>query len=230
MMKNIFNKFFSSKTATEPPIASFSVQQQKIYLFESNQPELEKVIESPDFQGKAPGYVYFVQEYMNGSFKIGKTKNLQKRMNVFGVKLPFENKLIFLIKTGNHHQTEAAFHKHFTDKRLEGEWFALNKDDLAWVKAGKYTEEINQTIFPAEEKKNTSNKTESENKEDKLLTPKQVEFAKTLLTKLENEYELVIDLSALTQKDLNRLSVYFRFKNKGALTNLVSEGVLKEKS
>lgn len=229
MVKNIFTKLFSKKTASEPAITPPAMQQHKIYLFESNQYELEKIIESPDLQGKAPGYVYFVQEYMNGSFKIGKTKNLEKRMNIFGVKLPFENKLIFLIKTGNHHQTEAAFHKHFADKRLEGEWFALNKDDLSWIKAGKYTEEINQTIFPLEEKKKTAIKTENENKEDKLLTPKQVEFAKTLLTKLENEYELATDLAALTQKDLNRLSGYFRFKNKGALTNLVTAGVLKEK-
>lgn len=228
MVKNMFNKIFSSKTAPEPSIIPPAVQQHKIYLFESNQYELEKIIESPDLQGKAPGYVYFVQEYMNGSFKIGKTKNLEKRMNIFGVKLPFENKLIFIIKTGNHHQTEAVFHKHFSAKRLEGEWFALNKEDLAWIKAGKYTEEINQTILPLEEKK-TAIKTEDENKEDKLLTPKQVEFAKTLLTKLENEYELATDLTTLTQKDLNRLSGYFRFKNKGALTNLVSVGVLKEK-
>ena len=229
MVKNIFNKIFSSKTVSEPTITPPVLQQNKIYLFESNQYELEKIIETPNMEGKAPGFVYFVQEYMNGSFKIGKTKNLEKRMNIFGVKLPFENKLIFLIKTGNHHQTEVAFHKHFSDKRLEGEQFALNKDDLGWIKAGKYTEEINQTIFPVEEKKNTAIKTESQNKEDKPLTPKQVEFAKTLLTKLEDEYELDTELSALTQKDLNRLSGYFRFKNKGALTNLVAAGVLKEK-
>ena len=230
MGKNIFTKLFSGKTVPDTSMTPPTVQQHKIYLFESNQFELEKIIESPDLPGKAPGYVYFVQEYMNGSFKIGKTKNLEKRMNIFGVKLPFENKLIFLIKTGNHHQTEASFHKHFSDKRLEGEWFALNKDDLAWIKAGKYTEDINQTIFfPVEEKKKAASNTENENKEDKLLTPKQVEFAKTLLTKLENEYELATELSALTQKDLNRLSGYFRFKNKGALTNLVAAGVLKEK-
>lgn len=229
MVKNIFKNLFSSKTAPEPSTTPPAVQHHKIYLFESNQYELEKIIESPDIQGKAPGYVYFVQEYMNGSFKIGKTKNLEKRMNIFGVKLPFENKLIFIIKTGNHHQAEAAFHKHFSVKRLEGEWFALNKEDLAWIKAGKYTDDINRTIFALEEKTKTEIKTEDKTKEEKLLTPKQVEFAKTLLTKLENEYELATDLSTLTQKDLNRLSGYFRFKNKGALNNLVTAGVLKEK-
>ncbi|WKA59368.1 GIY-YIG nuclease family protein [Planococcus shenhongbingii] len=227
MIKNLLNKLLSSSTASStantPPVA----QSNKIYLFESNQYELEKVLASPDLPGKAPGYVYFVQEYMNGSFKIGKTKNVEKRMNVFGVKLPFENKLIYLIKTGNHHQTEVAFHRHFADQRLEGEWFSLSKDDIAWIKEGKYTSEINETIQIPEPPKPAP--TINENKEDKLLTAKQIEFAKTLLAKLEDQYELVADYSLLTQKDLNRLSGYFRFKNKGALNNLVAAGVLKEK-
>lgn len=230
MIKNLLNKLLSNSPAPNPPNPSIIVQQQKIYLFESNQHELEQITSSPDLPGKAPGYVYFVQEYMNGSFKIGKTKHIEKRMNVFGVKLPFENKLIYLIKTGNHHQTEAAFHKHFADKRLEGEWFALTKEDLSWIKAGTYTTEIQHTILPVEETpvKEESNK-EAEKKEDKLLTSKQIDFAKTLLAKLEDQYELIVDPALLTQKDLNRLSGYFRFKNKGALINLVAAGVLKEK-
>ncbi|MCP2035476.1 hypothetical protein L1279_002487 [Planomicrobium sp. HSC-17F08] len=230
MIKNLLNKLLAPTPASEPPIPSVIVQQQKIYLFETNQHELEQIIESPDLPGKAPGYVYFVQEYMNGSFKIGKTKHIEKRMNVFGVKLPFENKLIYLIKTGNHHQTEAAFHKHFADKRLEGEWFALTKEDLAWVKAGVYTAEVQQTIRAVEEPPvQEENTKEIEKKEDKLLTSKQIDFAKTLLAKLEDQYELIVDPASLTQKDLDRLSGYFRFKNKGALTNLVAAGVLKEK-
>lgn len=225
MIKNLFNKLLSNSPAAENTLPN--IQSNKIYLFEPNQFELAKVLESPEVPGKAPGYVYFVQEYMNGTFKIGKTKNVEKRMNIFGVKLPFENKLIYLIKTGNHHQTEAAFHKHFADKRLEGEWFALNKENISWIKEGKYTAEINQTIQVIEESKPVPAKVE--NKEDKLLTDKQLEFAKTLLAKIEDQYELATDHSLLTQKDLNRLSGYFRFKNKGALTNLVAAGVLKEK-
>lgn len=223
MIKNLINKLLTKNPVPETTTAPPANHSQRIYLFETNQHELEKIIETPDLPGKAPGYVYFVQEYMNGSFKIGKTKNIQKRMNIFGVKLPFENKLIYLIQTGNHHQTEVAFHKHFSDKRLEGEWFALSKEDLSWIKAGVYTTEINETILPVVKA------AKEVNKEDKPLTPKQLDFAKTLLAKLEDEYELNTAPSSLTQKDLNRLSGYFRFKNKGALTNLVAAGVLKEK-
>lgn len=230
MIKSFLNKFLSTSSAAATPKSepiTHTMGSNKIYLYEANQHELEKVLESPELPGKAPGYVYFVQEYMNGSFKIGKTKNIEKRMNIFGVKLPFENKLIHLIKTGNHHQTEAAFHKHFSEKRLEGEWFALNKEDITWIKNGIYTPEIIETIsMPAIAEPKAK---KSKDTDDNLLTAKQLEFAKTLLAKLDSDYELVAEHAALTQKDLNRLSGYFRFKNKGALNNLVSSGVLKEK-
>ena len=226
MLKAILNKFLPKTPLKATEAITHVAHTQKIYLFESNQKDLEDIINSPTLNGTAPGYVYFVQEYMNGSFKIGKTKHIEKRMNLFGVKLPFENKLIYLIKTSNHHQTEATFHKHFSSKRLEGEWFTLTKEDIAWIKAGKYTPDINQTINP---QINMKKKTPAVNEkiEDKPLTNKQIEFAKSMILKLENEYELVIDHSSLTQTDLKRLSVYFRFKNIGALKNLVESGVLK---
>lgn len=226
MLKNLLNKWLSSpiKEATiDIPPAPAS----KVYLYEPNQASLKQVMESPEIPGEAPGYVYFVQEHMNGSFKIGKTKHVERYMNLFVVKLPFENKLIHLIKSGNHHQTKAAFHKQFKDKRLEGEWFSLTQDDVAWLKAGEYSTAIQQTISAPETAVNSSSVVI--NKDEKPLTPKQAEFAKTLLIKLEDRYELAVDFSQLTHKDLNRLSGYFRFKNQGALNNLVSAGVLKEK-
>ena len=61
-------------SSTKETANEISVRQpQKIFLFESNQEELEAVLNTPFPEGKAPGYVYFVQEYMNGTFKIGKT-------------------------------------------------------------------------------------------------------------------------------------------------------------
>ena len=43
MVKNIFSKLFSSNTAPQPTMAPTAVPHQKIYLFESNQYELEKM-------------------------------------------------------------------------------------------------------------------------------------------------------------------------------------------
>ncbi|KZE69163.1 hypothetical protein AWM68_02535 [Fictibacillus phosphorivorans] len=223
MLKGLLS-FLNKKSNNEPPIQNVLFSPQKIYLYQPDQNEIQKIIDSPFPKGEAPGYVYFVQEHMNGSFKIGKTKHIEKRMNVFGVKLPFKNELIYLIKTGNHHQTEMAFHKHFSHKRLEGEWFELNQDDINWVKEQKYTHGIITSIHSKllEELPGQSNS------EKIYLTPKQIDYAKSMITKL-NRYELVISDAELTKKDLDRLIMYFKFKNKGTLANMVKEGILKEK-
>jgi hypothetical protein len=50
-----------------------------------------------------------------------------------------------------------------------------------------------------------------------------------LIEKVKEEFELAIEPSELTIKDLNRLIAYNRYKNKGTLINLVKKGVLKKK-
>ena len=203
MIKDIIKTVISNYAAGETFGSSDRTYAKKVYLFEPNPYELQRIINTSDFDGEASGYVYFVQEHMNGSFKIGKTKN--------------------------RHQTEVAFHKYFYSKRLEGEWFALSKEDLAWIRSNKYTDEINQTITGIKVHKNEVSVQKVGDKENKRLTAKQIEFAKTLLAKLEDKYVLNVDYSVLTQKDLSRLSVYFKFKNQGALNNLISEKILKKK-
>jgi hypothetical protein len=68
-----------------------------------------------------------------------------------------------------------------------------------------------------------------EQNEDYTLTPKQIEYALSLIEKVKNEFELAIAPTKLTIKDLNRLIAYQRYKNKGTLVNLVKKGVLKRK-
>ncbi|WP_147533030.1 ABC transporter ATP-binding protein [Bacillus marasmi] len=65
--------------------------------------------------------------------------------------------------------------------------------------------------------------------DDYTLTPKQVDYALSIIEKIKNEFELTIDPAALTIKDLNRLIAYQRYKNKGTLVNLVKKGVLKRR-
>ncbi|MEK5268759.1 hypothetical protein ABER60_13470 [Heyndrickxia coagulans] len=65
---------------------------------------------------------------------------------------------------------------------------------------------------------------ENASAEDDSLTPKQTEYALSLVYQLRGEYELAIPPSALTVKDLNRLIAYPKFKNKGILVNLVKKG------
>ncbi|MEH7502906.1 hypothetical protein V7152_12990 [Neobacillus drentensis] len=74
-----------------------------------------------------------------------------------------------------------------------------------------------------------SNQNQSTVHEDYTLTPKQIEYALSLIEKIKPEFELAIDPARLTIKDLNRLIAYNRYKNKGTLVNLVKKGVLRRR-
>jgi hypothetical protein len=65
--------------------------------------------------------------------------------------------------------------------------------------------------------------------EDYTLSAKQIEYALSLIEKVKGEFELAINPTVLTIKDLNRLIAYNRYKNKGTLVNLVKKGVLRKK-
>lgn len=194
-----------------------------LHLYQQNQFELQKIINTPFPRGQATGYVFFVQDQQTGNFQIGRTTQIDKRNNKFSVNLPFKNELIYLVKSGNHHQMEAAFHDYFTNKRVQGEWYTLSSEDLTWLRTGNYSRYIEDTINDKGIIK------EAIDSRRVPLTPKQEEYAKSLIHKLEH-YELVSQDIELSKKDLDRLIMYFKFKNKGTLVNMVKEGILKEKS
>ncbi|MCU7997419.1 MULTISPECIES: GIY-YIG nuclease family protein [unclassified Shewanella] len=78
------------------------------------------------------GFVYVIEsEY---GFKIGKTINIKNRTKLFSVKLPFEIKLIHYAEFDDYSSAEREMHLHFSNKRLEGEWFDLDKDDIDYIK------------------------------------------------------------------------------------------------
>lgn len=79
-----------------------------------------------------PGFVYVIRsEY---GFKIGKTINLRDRTRLFAVKLPFAISIEHYAWFDDYSQAERSFHITYQSKRLEGEWFDLNADDLAEIK------------------------------------------------------------------------------------------------
>lgn len=78
-------------------------------------------------------------------------------------------------------------------------------------------------------KKDGSDKDQSDHQEDKKLSPKQIDFALSLIDKVSNEFVLAIAPAELTVDDLNKLISHNRYKNKGILVNLVKKGVLKRK-
>ena len=71
-----------------------------------------------------------------GHYKIGKTTDLENRMKALAIQLPFKCEQVGLfgpMTVERMHKAERELHVHFASKRLNGEWFALDQDDLNWI-------------------------------------------------------------------------------------------------
>ena|SRR5687767_13808899 len=90
---------------------------------------------------KQIGYVYFIQNKFSGFIKIGRTKNIERRIAIFTKMFSFPIQVIQHIRTLNYERIEKSFHNYYSKKRVRGEWFNLNDTDIA---------QIVQKIFPKE--------------------------------------------------------------------------------
>lgn len=81
------------------------------------------------------GFIYVLEEVNHRWYKIGKTKNLASRVSSLTIQLPFPVTMLHSIATDNMVFAEAYLHKHFAAKRLNGEWFQLDQDDVNWLRA-----------------------------------------------------------------------------------------------
>lgn len=88
--------------------------------------------------GAAPGWIYVIRERSDGHYKIGKAKDAELRTATFEVKLPFKIEPVCKIPAANRHQLERELHDMFADRRVGGEWFALEDADVAFLKSLGY--------------------------------------------------------------------------------------------
>ncbi len=89
----------------------------------------------PTATGEIDGYVYLIRS-PTGAYKIGRSKNPKDRIQTFEVKLPFEIQYIVTIRASNMSGLERALHEKYGAKRINGEWFALDEqdvDDFRWL-------------------------------------------------------------------------------------------------
>lgn len=79
------------------------------------------------------GYVYLFQ--CGDQYKIGYSKTPVKRRQQFRTGSPFPVKTVHLLRTVYYRQIEKQLHYQFADKRKQGEWFALDDADVAYIKS-----------------------------------------------------------------------------------------------
>lgn len=77
------------------------------------------------------GYVYVIKDVSRtNSYKIGRTNHPETRMNNFGVMLPFETKVIAILKTGDAETLEQRLHHKFAGQHNRGEWYDLSENQI----------------------------------------------------------------------------------------------------
>jgi hypothetical protein len=79
---------------------------------------------------KVCSFVYLMKNLRNGYTKIGLSKNPQKREKTLQSEEP-EIEILFYNK--GFYEDEKFLHNHFDNKRLRGEWFDLNEEDVKFI-------------------------------------------------------------------------------------------------
>jgi hypothetical protein len=79
-----------------------------------------------------PGYVYLIRTE-NGLYKIGKAKDIKKRLQPFGVHFPMKWELVHSFHSDDYSIAEEELHWQYRDKRDVGEWFKLTSADVETI-------------------------------------------------------------------------------------------------
>lgn len=90
-----------------------------------------EVIGEPTTGDKA-GVVYLLKSAYG--YKVGRTRNVPARMRAFGVHLPFIYTIPLCSWFADCHAAERRYHEMFAGKRINGEWFDLDENDVQQIR------------------------------------------------------------------------------------------------
>lgn len=96
----------------------------------------------PEFKPYEPpkrdrsGHIYLLRAIHDSTlFKIGRAKDPNDRLKTFNVKLPFPIEYDCLVQTDDMYALESNLHAKFASKRLDGEWFRLEQEDVEYIRS-----------------------------------------------------------------------------------------------
>lgn len=136
-LRELCHKYFgksmptsSSVVAVSPPVSARALKSNAT----GKEPQSARFrgVVDPSSENPRGGYVYLISS--PHGYKIGKTKRMKERSQLFSVKLPFEITVIHYAWFDDYSRAESVLHRRFQSKRLGGEWFNLNSFDVEVVK------------------------------------------------------------------------------------------------
>lgn len=99
-----------------------------------------------------PEYIYFIYDETNDSVKIGRAKNVDKRLRALQTANPHELTILKTICVSNNKkavQYESQLHNNFKHLNLKGEWFIYNSELQSYIEDDGEKEDSNaKTSLP----------------------------------------------------------------------------------
>jgi hypothetical protein len=92
------------------------------------------------------GVYFIIENPFREKVKIGKTKNIKRRLDGLQTAHPDELVLYKFIQTEKHHELEQELHKQFKSKRIRGEWFELTLTEIDKVTNRRHDEGWNAIV------------------------------------------------------------------------------------
>jgi len=135
---HIYDSIDDDEPKRKPKLSTFTMNFARSLGYGGKRKRSEKVERTPK-----NGFVYLLKTPLDGTlFKIGKASNPYNRLKTFNVKLPFPIQYECLIQTTDMSLLERELHTKFASKRLDGEWFRLDQEDVEYIRTLANTETV----------------------------------------------------------------------------------------